>query len=73
MGRTTPSTRMAIEEEINRLLRIADYMDYKDKDRVKEIIKEAYNLIGYYQFEGIYDPLEPIILSLIVYIAKRCK
>ncbi|MGC8572501.1 MAG: hypothetical protein ACP5L0_00620 [Caldisphaera sp.] len=73
MGRTTPSTRMAVEEEINKLLKIANYMDYEDKDKVKEIIKEAYSLISYYQFEGLYDPLEPIILGLIVYLAKRCK
>ncbi len=72
MGRTTPSTRMAIEDEINRLLTILGYTDYKDKEKAKEIIKEAYNLISYFQFQTLSDPLEPIILGLILYIAKRC-
>ncbi|AFZ70816.1 hypothetical protein Calag_1094 [Caldisphaera lagunensis DSM 15908] len=71
MGRTTPSTRMVIEDEINRLLKILEYTN-EDKDKAKEIIKEAYDLVSYYQFETLSDPLEPIVLGLILYIAKRC-
>ncbi|MDP8003467.1 MAG: hypothetical protein ACP5I6_05505 [Caldisphaera sp.] len=73
MGRTTPSTRMVLEKEIERILDIIDYIDYEDKDEIKDILKESYGFISSYQFYGIYDPLEVIVLGILLYLVKNLR
>ncbi len=64
MGRTTPPGRILVENELDRLRRIAAKLrDPQDKANLLEILEYTYKVLDAYRYEPMSDPLEPIIIA----------
>jgi len=69
MGRTIPPARQLVEDEINRLRRIAKRLrDPQARKALEGILDYTYNILEAYRYEPMSDPLEPILLAGLVKI-----
>lgn len=72
MGRTVPSIRMAIEPEIERLMKIMEYVHEPEAKRALEEIIEAYtDLVPVFKAVPPYDKAYAILLAGLLRTIKR--
>lgn len=74
MGRTAPSSRILVEEELDRLRRVSKHVrDPRDRELLEELLDSVHRVLDAYRYEAMGDPLEPILLAMILEIARGCK
>ncbi|MEB3788338.1 MAG: hypothetical protein GSR72_00405 [Desulfurococcales archaeon] len=67
MGRTAPSTRIPVEEELKRLRRLAHHLkNPRDRELLLEALDKVYDIVDAYRYTPMHDPLEPILLALVL-------
>ncbi|MEB3764542.1 MAG: hypothetical protein GSR77_00015 [Desulfurococcales archaeon] len=67
MGRTAPSTRIPVEEELERLRRLARHLkNPRDRELLLEALDKVYDIVDAYRYTPMHDPLEPILLALVL-------
>lgn len=74
MGRTAPSLRVGVEEEIERLKKIfSSIEDPELREAAIESLKHAARLYNAFQRSPSSDPVEVIIFSLITELYRRLR
>ena len=67
MGRTAPSARIPVEEELERLRRLARHLkNPRDRELLLEALDKVYDIVDAYRYTPMHDPLEPILLALVL-------
>lgn len=70
MGRTTPSFRMAVYKELDRLFKIIELLPVHEREAFYRLLDGIEDTISLYTHAAApNDPLEPIIIHLIRKIA----
>lgn len=71
MGRTAPPPRVAIERELARLRRAAGALrDPRDRDALSGLLDCAYRVLDAYKHVDMPDPMEPVLLGMILCLAR---
>lgn len=74
MGRTAPAGRVLVEAELERLRRVARRLrDPKDRALLEELLDGVYRVLDAYRYEAMGDPLEPILVAMVLEAARRCR
>ncbi len=77
MGRTTPTLRMGVEEEIARLRMIfRSIEDPELRDSMLNLLERSKALVNAFQRTPAPDPIEVVVFSMIAEIymeLKRCR
>jgi hypothetical protein len=67
MGRTTPSPRIPVERELERLRRLARHMKDPQLARtLEQLLDSTYKILDAYRQVPMSDPLEPILIAMIL-------
>ncbi len=71
MGRTAPPPRVAVERELDRLRRAAGALrDPGDREALERLLDCAYRVLDAYKHADMPDPVEPVILGMILCLAR---
>lgn len=74
MGRTAPSSRVLVESELERLVRVSQHLrDPSDRRLLEDLLRSVHRVLDAYRYEAMGDPLEPILVAMILEVARRCK
>ncbi|MCE4622999.1 MAG: hypothetical protein F7C82_02605 [Desulfurococcales archaeon] len=74
MGRTAPSSRVLVESELERLLRVSRHLrDPGDRGLLEDLLRSVHRVLDAYRYEAMGDPLEPILVAMILEVARRCR
>ncbi len=74
MGRTAPPARVLVEGEVERLRRLARRLpDPADRRILEELLGEVESVLPAYRHVAMSDPLEPVLLALILATYKSCR
>ena len=73
MGRTIPAPRPVIEAEIRRLMKVANALkDPGDREIAKKLLKCASRSTDAYRFVPLSDPLEAVLIGIMICLAREC-
>jgi len=71
VGRTAPPPRMAVERELARLRRAARALrDPRDREVLGGLLDCAYKVLDAYKHVDMPDPLEPVLLGMMLCLAR---
>lgn len=71
MGRTAPAGRVAVERELERLLRAAGSLrDPGDRALLECLLRGAYRVLDAFRYTPMMDPLEPVVLGALLALAR---
>ncbi|NOZ30449.1 MAG: hypothetical protein GXO68_00635 [Crenarchaeota archaeon] len=74
MGRTAPSSRVLVESELERLVRVSRHLrDPSDRRLLEDLLRSVHRVLDAYRYEAMGDPLEPILVAMILEVARRCR
>ncbi len=74
MGRTTPSPRMALNKEIQRLRSMAELADGEVKEALNEIIEGSLEALNLYLYaDPLPDPVEVLTLGALIRVIRAMK
>ena len=72
MGRTAKPTRVLVAAELERLHRLARHLrDPEDRRRLEKLLEEADRVLEAYRYQPMSDPLEPLLIAMILGLARR--
>ena len=73
MGRTVSSSRPLVEAELERLLRLARRLrDPRDRVVLELLLGRYTRVLEAYRYVPMRDPLEPLLIAMILEVARRC-
>ena len=71
MGRTAPPPRVAVERELARLKQVAGALrDPGDRGVLERLLDCAYRALDAYKHVDMPDPLEPVLLGMMLCLAR---
>ena len=73
MGRTAPPHRVLVDSEVERLRRLAGRLrDPEDRRLLLDLLEGVERVLEAYRYVPMSDPLEPILLAMILRLAREC-
>ena len=73
MGRTAPPHRVLVDSEVDRLRRLAGRLrDPEDRRLLLGLLEGVERVLEAYRYVPMSDPLEPILLAMILRLAREC-
>ena len=73
VGRTVASSRPLVEAELDRLRRLAGRLrDPGDRVILEGLLEGYTRVLEAYRYVPMRDPLEPLLLAMILELARRC-